>query len=373
MRKLEFRDYSTEDYNKIIDAVKDFLEIEELNYVVKHKGEKQYIYCFYYNNQILEVSDDEYDQIINKVRITESALIDCSKIKELIMSISPSVVKSMMSISPLHSDNYFHQRHRENIKQINNYELPKHRLMKEDKFGLANIIINVDINLSPEEINNCLVHNQIPFGNYNTLKDNLELYYDTIKDKDSLVHKYVYEDREDACLDVIESMINKYPAPLLLKEGNNHIVYSQISLEHKDMRPDKNIAAFYVLNPEEEQFNHHCFHMFEDKTITKTKLKINEKLRIDIKVNTSYSVDLNLIYEGKTLKLPNFYLPEEDELFLIKAVEKMWSRGLFLTNFGQEYYKNDKKILPETMCVPEWFESTNDEQFRDLLVKISKL
>lgn len=372
MRKLEFRDYSSKDYNKIVKVVKQYLELDDLNYIVKNKGEKQYIYSFYYNDEILEISDDEYDQIINKVRISDSKIDN--QIKGMVMTNLPSIVQSMMSILPLHSDNYFHQRHTENIKQINKYELPKHRVMKEDKFGLANIIVNIDINLSPKEINDCLVHNQIPFGNYNQLKDNLELYYEQLNDKNSLVHKYVYDDQDDACLDVIETIVSKYPPPLLLTEGDRHVVYSRIKLDHKDMRPDSNISAFYMLNPEDsDEYNHHCFHMFIDKDIKKTKLKIKEKPRIEIKVNTSYSVDLLITYEGRTLKLNNFYLPEEDEAFLIKGVEKVWSRGLFLTNFGQEYYKNEKKILTKTMCIPEWFESINDQQFRDLMIKISKL
>lgn len=386
MRKLEFRDYSccsdsgndNKNYNQITTAVREHLQLdqdEQLDYVVKNKGEKQYIFCFYYNNEILEVDDDEYDQIINKIRlISDVVKIDTPLPQKSITSIFPAIVKSMMSIEPIYSDKYFHHRHNENINQINNYELPKHRVMKEDKFNLANIIINIDINLSHQEINDCIVHNQMPFRNYKQLKDNLELYYDQLKHKDSLIHKYVYEDQENACLDVIESKASNYPSPLLVKEGDNYIVYSKIRLEHKDMRTDKDVSAFYVLNPnEEDKHKHHCFDMFVNKDVKKSKMKIKEIPKIDINPLTSHSVELKIIYEGNILKIDSFYLPEEDEIFLRKGIEKVWSRGLFLTNFGQEYYKNEKKILTKTMCVPEWFESTSDEQFRDLMIKISKL
>lgn len=366
--KLEFRDYSMNE-EQIISIVSNYLKLDDLNYVIKNKGNKQYIYCFYYNGDVLKLNEKDYNNIINKIRVNES--IENNKLNHLVSSIMPDIIQSIMQIKPI-NDNCFHYRHKENIEQIENYELPKHRLMKEDKFNLVNMIMNTDFDLSTYEINDCLVHNQMPYSNYKKLQDNLALYYENINKEN--IHKYVYDNEEDACLDVIESIHKNYSTPLLLKEADKHIVYSKTPLKHEDMRTNKNIRAYDFLNPEEDDTDkHHCFHLFKDDKIKKTKINITEKIKIHINYTIQNYVNIQIYYEGKKLEIDNFYLNDDEEMFLEKVIEKAWSRGVFLNSFGKEYYKDKHIILKESLCVPEWFSSTNGQEFQKLINRIEDL
>ena len=383
MKKLEFRDYSLSDnIDQKIGVISEYLKLNDIKYVVKEKGEQQYIYCIYYNDKILEIEDEDYDQLLEKIKQFDHLNEKVDTTDMVVFSLSPQIVKSIMSILPLPNaanDNYFHDRHKENIKQIEQYKLPRCRLMKEDKFALADIIVNNDIDLSPPEINDCLVHNQMPYGNYGKLKDSLEMYYENI-DEHGNTEQYEYNDEEDACMDVIESMAKKHPSPLLLHQGDSYIVHSKLPLEHRDMRnhfcnEDILPSAFNLLNScPEDKHKHHCFHLFERRNgLQKTIIDIKDTVKIDIKFKTERMANIKLAYNMKHVLIEDFYISADDEIFLYKAIEKLWNKGFFLTNFGKEYYKNDGKILIETICVPEWFESRNKDQFEALMVKIGKL
>ena len=44
-------------------------------------------------------------------------------------------------------------------------------------------------------------------------------------------------------------------------------------------------------------------------------------------------------------------------------LEKMWEKGEFMTDFGKSVYKNEDIILEDTLKIPEWLNSNNEEDF----------
>lgn len=356
-KKLEFRDYSLKDIEQKIEIVKKCLHLDDIEYVIKQKGGEQNIYCFF-----VEVDEKDYDYIFKKITQEE---------KEEKKEHKHELIKSFMSIEPVEGEyhlndegNLYPLRHHENIEQIEKHEIPKHRLKTKNKFALADLVINHEISLNTKEINDCLLHDQLPYGNYNSLKDKLELYYDNDKKE---VYEYEHDNQEDACLDVYESLVKNNSAPLLLNKDNGHIVYTRIPLEHKDMRTNKEFTAFELLNTRDaNKEKHHCFHLFTNSSKKIKKLKIEEPIKITIEFNTENMADIKIDYKAKHIILENFYMPFGESFFIEKKLEKLWREGMLLTNFGKEYYKNEHKILIDTIHVPEWFNSKDNIDFAKL-------
>ena len=48
-------------------------------------------------------------------------------------------------------------------------------------------------------------------------------------------------------------------------------------------------------------------------------------------------------------------------------LEKMWEKGEFMTDFGKSVYKNEDIILEDTLKIPEWLNSNNEEDFNELM------
>lgn len=452
-RPLEFKEYRNYNgdllklRNKMIEKV---LGLKNINCDYRYDTDKkQFTYLYSQNNEIIFLEKEKLLEILKNINLLDNGdtffsdsdelekfnryhnrdgkfnLRDVGglkvhrgkelKIKEHLddyhHSKNPTRIIKFLDVSPkaFHFFPWQDIYHKENMQRIDKYKLPLYKVMKENKFALLNILRNHCLNYTPEDINHFLLHDRIPFINYEELKENLTKYYGEEKKK---YYKIFKKDEEDALLYPLgrDSIVitrepmgfnvyshEPYIGPVEEAQMRNKYFDKFNSLvKNNDQIPldamtNKEILNLEIIddeahqNPEvpnslNQQDNYHWGYF--DNGIYKSHqghekvkpLKIKSDL-IEIEIlpedENFHSIVIDVCKEK--LYIDYFYIPEDKEFIIKTLLEKMWERGYFLTHFGKAVYQNEGKILTHQLVLPEWLSCYDKEEFNRLVKKINTL
>lgn len=324
-------------------------------------------------------------------------LVIRKEIKNKHYSENPERIKNFLSIFP-EINNFFHYDNvyeKENLSNIDKYKLPLYKLMKENKYALLKLLKNHNFNYTPEDINHFLLHDRLPFCNYQELRKNLESYHNMPKEK---YHKIFKKHQEEACLYLLGR-----DEVIILEEPSGFNVYTkkEYDQDEEEIMKDRYIEKFkktvndpfdvtldYLNNKEiinieiidgkaYNNQNKQYHRGFFSNGLYQCEEELEKKENLDI--NTSF-LDIEIFPEmgnfhtiiissgSKFIEVPYFYIPNDKEFILDSFIEKLWQKGKFLTHFGKAVYLNENKILESELILPDFFQSSNKKEFEDLIL-----
>ena len=345
------------------------------------------------------------------------------ELKNKYLSQNPKMITTFLNLFPTVKGKFFEYNDvydRENMERIDKYQVPLYKVFRENKFALLNILKNHKLNYCPDDINHFLLHDRIPFINYDELKESLGKYYDTKKEP---YHKIFKKDKEDTCLYLMgrnEVIVVEDPeghniyskSPLVDKEEEllmrqNYINKFDKIVEnnkeiHLDIMSNKDILNIEInnnrayvnpINPKDmdKKNNYHrgyydngIYECEEDimsnkendrHDIGEEKLKTVDSKLIGIEIMLDYDDFYNVIIEIETkiIELMYFHIPKDKEFILKANIEKLWEKGHFLSPFGKAVYSNDNVILEKELSKPEWLKSSDKHEFDRLIKYISTI
>ena len=422
---LQIKEYKNFNQNLLLvrkKLIEKILGLKKINYYHKKDIKKGLnIYVFYQMRGIIYL-EKLYNQNRSKniktkdiegVKVMKDDNIKLiENLKGKYLAENPSLIKSFLSVYPTVKGKFFEYNNvyeREHMERIDKYKVPMYKVHRENKFALLKILKNHKLNYCPEDINYFLLHDRIPFINYEELKESLGKYYNMKKEN---YHKIFKRDKEDACLylmgrnEVIvvedpegynlftktpkanpeeeEKMRQDYIDRFDKKIKNNKEIHLDI-MSNKDILNIEivnNNAYTNPLNPKnmDKKNNYHRGYYDNgiykcEKNDEKEKLKTIEKDLINIEIILDYENFYNIIIEigEEIIELIYFHIPDNKEFILRANIEKLWEKGHFLSPFGKAVYSNDNVILGKELSKPDWLISSDDYEFDRLIKYISFL
>lgn len=366
---------------------------------------------FYSDNLVLE-NYNNYHNIakkfksknINNVRLVKDknlTLVD--NLKNHHYSKNPSRTEKFLGLDRkfLNFFNYIDIHQKVNLENIEKEKLPHYRLIKKDKYNLLDILANHSLNFNLEEINYYLLHDSIPFINYESLKNHLEKYHN--KEKNTYYTKFE-KDSEAACKYLLaknnviileeKNGFNVYTKEKIedvknLDEGVKNYIEKIKAVDNDFLIPYNNMSNKDLINIEflhdkisisKNKKYHHGFYsngIYKSSlNIDKEEIKDIDKEKIEIKILDELEKDFYTILikvNRETIELNYFYIPMDKLILTRNMIEKMWKRGCFLKHFGKANYLNTDTILESQLIVPEWLYSDDLKSFRKLTKIISNI
>lgn len=404
LKPLEFKEFIIKEQiqlNNRKKVIEKELNLKNVKYTSQYNDEKgYYIYLYYYMEEIIMLEKDKLNYILSL--LNEKKEINDENDK-LYKSKNPRRIINFLDIYP-ENFNYFKFDtiyDKEHMERIDKYQLPLYKVMKENKYALLKILKTHSLNYDHDDINHFLLHDRIPFINYEDLKKNLTKFYNIKKEE---YHKIFKKNHEEACLYLMarnEVIITEEPMGFnvyskepyrgeneenlmrslyitkidnQVKNNRNFFLDNMSNKEIINLVIDKNKIA----KTSEKNIYHHGYYdngIYKcEKELDKEKIKIDDKL-IKIEIVLDYENFYNILIKiGKeNIDLDYFYIPEDKEFILSSILEKLWEKGYFLSQFGKAIYLNEDKILESELRIPKWLISNNKKDFENLIKKINNL
>lgn len=412
----EYKNYDKSLLNIRKKLVADILGLKKVNFYHKKDLKKGInFYIFYEMGDIIYLEKKRLLEVLEKINKIEK-IEEQEEMEGKIRVKNHDLATSFLSIYPrlIKKQFYFDYQDiydKEHLERIDKYKVPLYKVFRENKYALLKILKNHQLNYTPKDINYFLLHDRIPFINYDHLKENLEKYYKVRKEN---YHKIFKKDLEDACLylmgrnEVIlveepegyniytkkeedkdeEILMKRKYIERFDKKVKNHREVAVDTLSNKELLNLEiidNIVQLDNRNPIDidKKNNYHWgyydngIYQCEENLEEKKKLKPISNDLIDIKFLLDYDNYHNVIIEVEgsenLIDIMYFYIPKDKEFVLRASLEKLWEKGYFLSPFGKAVYSNDEKILEDQLVKPEWIQSSNKKEFDKLIKYISAI
>ena len=373
-----------EKYNKFLNRDKDFKikNISDITVLYHHS-----------------MSDDKEPPALSEAReikIVEKS-DDLNLVRELKnhhYSPNPKRILNFIPIFPVNLNFFKHDNiyEKEILEDIDNLKLPHYKLYNENKYALLKVLKSQFLNHSLENMNYYLLHDAVPFVNYEHLKNNLTKYYSEEKENYKTVCK---KSLNESCLYLLGS-----DEVIITKEPKCYNIYTKSDEEEENMRKryiskfDKmaqnnhqidleNLNNYDIINyslegneavKKDEKYQHGFYSNGIYKAVQgyeKEKFDKIDKDLIEIEIENNYKNFYNVEIKigNEILDLNYFYIPKDREFIFKIYLINLWEKGIFLTDFGKAVYKNENVILPKTVKIPEWLSSNNTEDFDKLMTR----
>lgn len=309
---------------------------------------------------------------------------------------------------------------KENILRVENNIFPQHLLMKENKLALAKYLLRHSLHLNNKQMNKYLSHNSIPYTSQENLIDNLKKYY---KEDTKRYRTSYFEDVNQACA-MAMYLSEKDDDWIMVKERGTHIIYHHVPPKKVNIDEcKKKIINHYYGNRKtnlinlslKELLNLHkqgnCIFIQDEKNpyiITKA----NEPIPLEkiININNDHlgyhgkedfikglmpvkkiikpfyfpaqfqaqfanhdMLDIEAKFEGQTHHLcSDFFLGDYDHNYLLQKLNQLWIQGVFITEFGKDYYHKFNRLLPETVKFPVWLKPSDERKIEEVMIFLSQ-
>jgi hypothetical protein len=317
-------------------------------------------------------------------------------------------------------DNFYHYKDIEDIKNINKIEnnnLPEHKLMRENKFALMDILHRDLIPWKVEDINYYLSNNSMPFCNQGDLKIKSNQFYqhkerfqktfftdeteafcaylnarmaeqkvvmieqkeqyilchkdDLVNDNDlskckSNIFKLLISQGVTITDEIknltLKELIGGYYKGMIMKEKDKPYFYD------KDNKPlplhivhnqDKHHMSYYhngIMKGLLEDKNYPIIHKDSDMVIILTPVDMSGYCQIILKDDNK-----------KVILHDDFYCPDGKINTCQNKLNKLFKMGFFLTPFGNDYYHKYNLIDERELTVPKWMKNLNAKQSKELI------
>ena len=304
-----------------------------------------------------------------------------------------------------------------NIKRIEHNIIPRHKVLKTDKFCLLKNIQEGGMIKGIEEYNEMLANNELPFVDTEMLKKLSENYY-----KQARKHnKKIFDNQEKAVCYFLNYKLAQKPA-LLVSENEQWIVYHQDNLENEDDEYDcrdkiikileeKNmdisnlksfnltkLANLFIHNNQlilsdknntiylddkgnnlplhiivNNALHHHGYYdngiwegiikdedykaIFPEDLIYFTFAQIDNENHVEVSVN----------YDNRRIIIDDsFFLPAKYYDKMNKQLKKLFSYGLMTKTFTNIKWHKEKNIDIETVFMPKWIKNVAKDKEEEL-------
>ena len=415
---LEFKEYKNYNENLLLlrkKLIEKTLDLKKVNFYHKKDIKKGLnIYIFYQMGEIIYLEKKKLIEIltsINNIKIKEKE--ENIELDNKYLAQNPRLITSFLNLFPTIKGKFFDYNDiydRENMERIDKYQVPLYKVFRENKYGLLNILKNHKLNYCPCDINHFLLHDRIPFINYEELKESLKKYYGFKKED---YHKIFKKDKEDTCLYLMgrnEVIVVEDPEgynvftknPPMDKDEESSARQKYIEKLDNTVENNKEISFDIMSNKDilnleiidnkaysippiskdiDKKNNYHRGYydngIYECEKIKeeKEKLKTIDPKLIKIEIMLDYDNFYNVVisFKDKIIELNYFYIPNDKEFIVKVNLEKLWERGYFLTPFGKAVYTNDNVILESELSKPEWLKSFDKPEFDKLIKYISTI
>ena len=297
---------------------------------------------------------------------------------------------------------------KENIQKIEKGIMPTYSHTNHNKINLLQTLrSHGNLYLSDTDIVDIIRNNNLPYMNYQDLKNMLQIIHqdhqkNDIQIFDNLPQAFMH----GLCLSKEKTNF------ILLNEGNHYLCYSSNKLKNNHENPESYLPTQKEDYSLENRIIHHLFKEkpenivdkqvpFEGKSIdyfntlnnyiiennnpdfeillsthpyTRKEKILNRFIDVNVDYTSTNIVEIYVTYNKKEILLvKDFYLPKDMEDSIVSCIKLLWSSGYLLNDYGYNYYIKYNKILSKSICAPWWLQASNMSEIKSLIKFINQL